>query len=62
MQLSTSKLSLAKNKEQNIPGKEDNHVPSLIDMAVREGYDSFSDVGESRVWFAIKNLMPCRMH
>ena len=25
-------------------------------------YDSFSDVGESRVWFAGKNLTPCRMH
>ena len=25
-------------------------------------YDSFLDVGESRVWFASKNLTPCRMH
>ena len=25
-------------------------------------YDSFSDVWESRVWFASKNLTPCRMH
>ena len=25
-------------------------------------YDSFSDVGESQVWFASKNLTPCRMH
>ena len=25
-------------------------------------YDSLSDVGESRVWFASKNLTPCRMH
>ena len=25
-------------------------------------YDSFSDVEESRVWFASKNLTPCRMH
>ena len=25
-------------------------------------YDSFSDVGESRVWFASKNLTPCRMY
>ena len=25
-------------------------------------YDSFSDVGESRVWFASKILTPCRMH
>ena len=25
-------------------------------------YDSFSDVGESRVWFASKNLTPFRMH
>ena len=25
-------------------------------------YDSFSDVGESRVWFASKNLTPCGMH
>ena len=25
-------------------------------------YDSLSDVGESRVWFASKNLTPCRTH
>ena len=25
-------------------------------------YDSLSDVPESRVWFASKNLTPCRMH
>ena len=25
-------------------------------------YDSFSDVPERRVWFASKNLTPCRMH
>ena len=25
-------------------------------------YDSFSDVGESRVWFVSKNLTPCTMH
>ena len=25
-------------------------------------YESFSDVGESRVWFASKILTPCRMH
>ena len=25
-------------------------------------YESFSDVGESRVWFASKNLTPCRIH
>ena len=25
-------------------------------------YESFSDVGESPVWFASKNLKPCRMH
>ena len=25
-------------------------------------YDSLSDVGESRIWFASKNLTPCRMH
>ena len=28
----------------------------------KQTYDSFSDVGESRVWFASKNLTPCRMH
>ena len=26
------------------------------------GYESFSDVGEIRVWFASKILTPCRMH
>ena len=25
-------------------------------------YEKVSDVPESRVWFASKNLMPCRMH
>ena len=25
-------------------------------------YESLLDVGESRVWFASKNLTPCRMH
>ena len=25
-------------------------------------YERVSDVGESRVWFAINNLTPCRMH
>ena len=25
-------------------------------------YDSIASVGESRVWFASKNLTPCRMH
>ena len=25
-------------------------------------YDSFSDVGENRVYFASKILTPCRMH
>ena len=25
-------------------------------------YESLSDVGEGRVWFASKNLTPCRMH
>ena len=28
----------------------------------RAVYESFSDVGESRVWFASKNLTPCTMH
>ena len=25
-------------------------------------YESFSDVGEIRIWFASKILTPCRMH
>ena len=31
-------------------------------VSVKSQYESFSDVGESRVWFASKNLTPCRMH
>ena len=31
---------------------------TLLSMA----YESFSDVGESRAWFASKSLTPCRMH
>ena len=29
---------------------------------VKSRYESLSDVGESRVWFASKNLTPCRIH
>ena len=30
--------------------------------ALNKPYDSFSDVGENRVYFASKILTPCRMH
>ena len=33
-----------------------------LDIKTHNKYESFSDVGESRVWFASKNLIPCRMH
>ena len=33
-------------------------VLSILD----DQYESFSDVGEIRVWFASKILTPCRMH
>ena len=36
-------------------------VNTFMYMNVDE-YESLSDVGESRVWFASKNLTPCRMH
>ena len=39
-------------------GKISTKVKSLKDI----GYESFSDVGEIRVWFASKILTPCRMH
>ena len=31
-------------------------------LVVISSYESFSDAGESRVWFASKNLTPCMMH
>ena len=31
-------------------------------IKVEAAYESFSDVGEIRVWFASKILTPCRMH
>ena len=34
----------------------------LLTIQIYTVYDSFSDVGESRVWIASKNLTPCRMH
>ena len=45
-------------------GQKDYHAP-LAHMALVGGgciYDSFSDVGEIRVYFASKILTPCRMH
>ena len=36
---------------------EQNNMATL-----NNGYESFSDVGEIRVWFASKILTPCRMH
>ena len=36
-------------------------VPAIL-VVHHTVYDSFSDVGESRSWFASKNLTPCRMH
>ena len=38
------------------------HVFEFQKNFIRMVYDSLSDVGESRVWFASKNLTPCRMH
>ena len=35
---------------------------SLGKLGYKSIYDSFSDVPESRVWFASKNRTPCRMH
>ena len=37
-------------------------LQSEFTVNVFSTYDSFSDVGESQVWFASKNLTPCRMH
>ena len=43
------------------------HYDEITIQGARTGklylrYESLSDVGESRVWFASKNLTPCRMH
>ena len=37
-------------------------VGEMYTCASDLAYESFSDAGESRVWFASKNLTPCRMH
>ena len=34
----------------------------IFDLSETARYESLSAVGESRVWFASKNLTPCRMH
>ena len=35
---------------------------TMLKSNCRREYESFSDVGEIRVWFASKILTPCRMH
>ena len=35
---------------------------TLSANTINRWYDSFSDVGENRVYFASKILTPCRMH
>ena len=35
---------------------------TALTIACMPVYESFSDVGEIRVWFASKILTPCRMH
>ena len=46
-----------------IAGSLEAAAVSVPQSLTHEGrYDSFSDVGESRVWFASKNLTPCTMH
>ena len=37
-------------------------MPHSPEVLLGSPYESLSDVGESRVWFASKNLTPCRMH
>ena len=49
------------------PVCDDGWGDNEADVACRLGpvlfvYDSFSDVGENRVYFASKILTPCRMH
>ena len=42
------------------------HMTTLFPISINDynktGYESFSDVGEIRVYFASKILTPCRMH
>ena len=38
------------------------NCPSRSEWVSATRYESFSDVGEIRVWFASKILTPCRMH
>ena len=40
----------------------DSPVKNIVEGQYQEIYESFSDVGEIRVWFASKILTPCRMH
>ena len=37
-------------------------LPSTNEVCIVCVYEKVSDVPESRVWFASKNLTPCRMH
>ena len=46
-------------KDKKITGFENIEIH---DMGCSVRYESFSDVGEIRVYFASKILTPCRMH
>ena len=46
--------------DENSNSRRDEICPILYNL--ENMYDSFSDVGESQVWCASKNMTPCRMH
>ena len=53
-------FAVANYASKGVPSKRFHTGLNFFETIVK--YESFSDVGESRVWFASKNLKPCRMH
>ena len=49
-------------KDQRVPTMKLSYLPAVHMERTCDIYESFSDVGEIRVYFASKILMPCRMH
>ena len=55
--VSYSSLNLIKAEQKEIDFLSQTYIAMYSSM-----YEKVSDVPESRVWFASKNLTPCRMH
>ena len=62
LQVKTAWLVDLENLVERISDKFSAHFASMGFAGQVSVYESFSDVGEIRVYFASKILTPCRMH